>query len=238
MKQEEKERTRPTEAQWLQWRLDFTRHLQGVKLRYQKYKRWSASWDHDHCAACWATFAEFDGPDIQHEGYATCEDYKHGARYDWVCRDCFEDLKEFMGWKLVSGTDQVPPEAPPRAGLWGRDKLPRIECSVAFHSPAEGGRSSPPQYLSGDQYRPHLVIGDPNQREAKVANGNWLIEEYIGVAFHEGPTAPEAGKELLVVLTLMYFPNPMYGKLSPGINFTVREGAKIVGYGTVRRWLD
>jgi hypothetical protein len=105
MKQENKEWTPPTEAQWLQWRLDFAKRLEGVALQYQKYRRRSASSDHDHCAACWAKFAEFDGPDIQHEGYATCEDYKHGARYDWVCRDCFEDLKEFMGWKLVSGPD-------------------------------------------------------------------------------------------------------------------------------------
>jgi hypothetical protein len=65
-----------------------------------------------------------------------------------------------------------------------------------------------------------------------------LIEEYIGVAFDEGPAAPEAGKELSVVLTLMSFPNPMYGKLNPGVSFTVREGAKIIGYGTLRRWLD
>jgi len=63
-------------------------------------------------------------------------------------------------------------------------------------------------------------------------------KEYIGVAFHEGPVAPEAGEELSVALTLRNFPNAMYGKLSPGVSFTVREGRRIVGYGTVRRWLD
>jgi hypothetical protein len=52
------------------------------------------------------------------------------------------------------------------------------------------------------------VIGDPSQREAKMEDG-WSSEEYIGVAFHEGPTTPEAEKELSVVLTLMYFPHPM-----------------------------
>jgi hypothetical protein len=36
----------------------------------------------------------------------------------------------------------------------------------------------------------------------------------------------------------MYFPNPIYGNLRPGTDFTVREGAQIVGHGTVRRWLD
>jgi hypothetical protein len=49
-------------------------------------------------------------------------------------------------------------------------------------------------------YRPHLVIGDPSQREAKMEDG-LSSEEYIGVAYHEGPTTPEAGKELSVVLT-------------------------------------
>jgi hypothetical protein len=109
---------------------------------------------------------------------------------------------------------------------------------ITFLPMAEGGRASLPQFLSGDQYRPHLVIGDPSQREAKVADGNWLSEEYIGVAFHQGPTTPEAGKELAVVLTLMCFPHPMHGKLNAGTTFTVREGSNVVGYGTVRRWLD
>src|SRR5215470_3887556 len=109
-----KEWTAPTEAQWLQWRLDFAKRLRGITLRYQIYKRWSASWDHDHCAACWTTFAEFNGPNIQHEGYATCDDYEHGANYDWVCRDCFEDLKEYMGWKLATGADQITPKVQER----------------------------------------------------------------------------------------------------------------------------
>ena len=41
-----------------------------------------------------------------------------------------------------------------------------------------------------------------------------------------------------MVLTLRNFSNAMYGKLSPGVSFTVREDRRIVGYGTVRRWLD
>jgi hypothetical protein len=216
----------PTKALWLQWRLDFAQHLQGVTLQYQRYRHRDGSSDHDHCAACWVTLAEFDGKGIEREGYATCEDYAHGARrgarYDWVCRNCFDDLKEFMGWKLVG---EAAPGAPLREIAWEKGKLPRIECLITFLLPEEGGRSFPPQYLSGNQYRPHLVIREPN-------------EEYIGVAFNEGPAEPEAGQELSVVLTLIYFPNSTYGELRPGTDFTVREGAKIVGHGTVRRWLD
>lgn len=83
------------------WRLDNVKPLEGVRFRRKRYVRRSETWDHDHCAACWATFAEFDGPDILHDGYATCEDYKHGADYDWICGSCFADLREIMGWVEV-----------------------------------------------------------------------------------------------------------------------------------------
>ena len=84
-----------------QWRIDNARHLKGLPLQWRRYVRWSESWDHDHCAACWARFAEFEAPDIQHAGYATCEDHPQGACYDWVCRSCFDDLKDDMGWSAV-----------------------------------------------------------------------------------------------------------------------------------------
>ena len=118
--------------------------------------------------------------------------------------------------------------------------LPRLECSILFLPANEGGRLSPlrPGALSGNHYRPHLVIGDIAQRKALVADGNHVTEEYIGVAFHDGPPIPEAGVEMKVVLTLMFYPHPMYEKLRSGVTFTVREGPQIVGYGTVGRWLD
>jgi hypothetical protein len=34
-----------------------------------------------------------------------------------------------------------------RATLWRNGKLPRIECSITFLPYAEGGRSSPPQFI-------------------------------------------------------------------------------------------
>jgi hypothetical protein len=85
-----------------QWRIDNASALRGVRLRFQPYTRLSESWDHDHCAACWVKFAEFDGADIQHEGYATCEDFPRGARYEWVCSACFADLKDDMGWTVAT----------------------------------------------------------------------------------------------------------------------------------------
>jgi hypothetical protein len=81
-----------------EWRLNNARHLAGLKLQHRNYARWSENWDHDHCAACFAKFAEFDGPDVQHAGYATRDDYKHGAGYEWVCSRCFSDLKPVLNW--------------------------------------------------------------------------------------------------------------------------------------------
>jgi hypothetical protein len=85
-----------------QWRIDNANHLKDARLQFRRYTRWSESWDHDHCAACWAKFAEFTGPEIQHEGYATCDDYKFGAGYEWVCAECFNDLKGDLGWTAIS----------------------------------------------------------------------------------------------------------------------------------------
>lgn len=87
-----------------QWRLDNAGHLKGLRLEFRRYKAWSESWDHDHCAACNAKFAETDGLDIQHEGYATGDDYpKKGAQYEWVCQKCFDDLKDRLGWSSGQG---------------------------------------------------------------------------------------------------------------------------------------
>ncbi|HYW59011.1 MAG TPA: hypothetical protein VE909_00695 [Xanthobacteraceae bacterium] len=92
-----------------QWRIENVKHLRGVGFQYRRYTRWSESWDHDHCAGCWAKFAEFEGPEIQHEGYATDSDYKLGAAYEWVCQECFDDLRNDLQWS-------VSPEHPSGSG--------------------------------------------------------------------------------------------------------------------------
>jgi hypothetical protein len=84
------------------WRLQNVKGFEGLRWRRKRYRPWSDTWDHDHCIGCWAKFAELDAPDALHEGYATCEDWKHGADYDWVCPSCFADLREAMGWIEVA----------------------------------------------------------------------------------------------------------------------------------------
>ena len=43
---------------------------------------------------------------------------------------------------------------------------------------------------------------------------------------------------MVVLLTAMYYPHPMYDKLKSGVTFTVREGPQVVAIGSVRRWMD
>lgn len=88
-----------------QWRIDNASHLIGMRLQFRHFTKWSENWDHDHCAACWAKFSDVNGAEIYHEGYATCEDYPKAALYEWVCRTCFDDLKDDMQW---STTDARP----------------------------------------------------------------------------------------------------------------------------------
>ena len=76
------------------WRIDNAKWTRGAVLRLQKYVPPRQDWDHDHCEGCWAKFMQSDAPDIQSEGYVT-EDNR------WICAECFHDLHEAMGWKLV-----------------------------------------------------------------------------------------------------------------------------------------
>lgn len=109
-----------------QWRIDLAHHLKGARLQFRRYTRWSDRWDHDHCEACTIKFAEFEGTQIEHEGYTTCADYKHGAGYAWVCKACFEDLQgryamdSRRGWKPTRQPDFF-------NSLLSLESLPRLQ---------------------------------------------------------------------------------------------------------------
>jgi hypothetical protein len=89
------------------WRIDLVEGLRGQRLVRSKYSRYSDEWDHDHCAACGVTFSELDRPGYQHEGFTTGPEYSHGREYEWVCLQCFDDLKGEMGWS-VGASDKRP----------------------------------------------------------------------------------------------------------------------------------
>ena len=80
------------------WRLDLVRHLTGASFRRKEYYRWSEKWDHDHCAACNATFSLHEEGACLKEGFGVTADYKWGEDYEWVCAKCFEEMKDNLGW--------------------------------------------------------------------------------------------------------------------------------------------
>ena len=84
-----------------QWRIETGEFLKGATLQWQQWKPPNADWDHDHCACCWAKFAEWDGPEIQRRGYTTTSQHERGVGYYWVCEKCFADLRHEMEWRLV-----------------------------------------------------------------------------------------------------------------------------------------
>jgi hypothetical protein len=84
-----------------QWRIETGHFLRGVVLEPRRWHAPSEHWDHDHCSCCWVKFAEWEGPEIQHSGYTTTDEYEHGAGYHWVCEECFRDLKDEMNWRLA-----------------------------------------------------------------------------------------------------------------------------------------
>ncbi len=109
---------------------------------------------------------------------------------------------------------------------------PTISADITFLTPEEGGRTWGSAPWSPGQYRPHLVVQNPDIRQA-AHNGNESTEDYLGVVFTTWPAEHVAGKSLRYTLALLYHPEVDYDSLQKGATFTIREGAKIVGFGTV-----
>jgi hypothetical protein len=79
---------------------------------------------------------------------------------------------------------------------------------------------------------PHVVVGDPKQREARIS-GNTVTERYLGVLVTDVPDEIPPGGAAEITLRLMYWPEEKYEQLVSGATFTLREGMKIVGFGQV-----
>lgn len=110
-------------------------------------------------------------------------------------------------------------------------QAPVIRAAVTFLSREEGGRAVVPD-LSSRQYVPHLVVQPAHVRVAKVIQGNVCVEDYLGVRFISGGQ-PLPGQSTECELELMYHPQVNYEGLREGATFTIREGAKVVGFGRV-----
>lgn len=94
------------------WRLrGQERYLQGATLVRKRYRTYSDTWEHDHCAFCWAKFMDPElsaehrkqvagHPEILTEGYATTDAHPRGSDYHWICEGCFEDFKDRFEWTV------------------------------------------------------------------------------------------------------------------------------------------
>ena len=88
------------------WRLQGQEtYLKGISLWWKRYVPHSQSWEHDHCEFCWAKFAAEDYPDVQHEGYATEDNYR------WICGQCFDDFEDMFEWEVARAKDPDAPNA-------------------------------------------------------------------------------------------------------------------------------
>ena len=101
----------------------------GFLFRWQRYKKLSPQWDHDHGQGCWARFAELpeEWQDLVHtEGWVTLwpvgdtakEEAEavsafraagkalvpspklNGFQLDWLCPKCFEATREQLGFLI------------------------------------------------------------------------------------------------------------------------------------------
>jgi hypothetical protein len=113
------------------------------------------------------------------------------------------------------------------------NKLPLVEAEITFIPESEGGRATTPLLVWSDgSYRPHIVIGDPSQRKAVIV-GTEIQETYLGILFESGPASVEFNESIFAKFYLLYYPHVAYESVIPGATFTIREGARIVGFGRV-----
>ncbi|PHS11527.1 MAG: hypothetical protein COA78_09530 [Blastopirellula sp.] len=110
---------------------------------------------------------------------------------------------------------------------------PTVEAIATFLPHDEGGRSTLLTFKSEPWYRPHIVIQDSAIRTAEVDENGMNNENYLGVEFIDGPEHLQFGHRDQYQLRLFYSPAVDYSAVIVGAEFTIREGARIVGFGTV-----
>lgn len=116
-----------------------------------------------------------------------------------------------------------------------------ILTELVLLSENEGGRTKPPAAPYEAKYRPHIVIEDRHNRNAKIEvieGRHTMVDHYLGVVFWKGPDPLLVGQPLSVTMLLVYALD-LYNEVKEGASFTIREGAKIIGHGVVKkRWSE
>ena len=89
------------------------------------------------------------------------------------------------------------------------------------------------RYPNRARYMPHIVLGDPSQRQAIVGPKNTIAERYLGVWITDAPEELIPDSTVEVNFKLMYWPEESYEGVVPGATFTLREGPSVVGFGSI-----
>ncbi len=113
------------------------------------------------------------------------------------------------------------------------DANPIASASVTFIAAVDGGRETMPYLNTEPYYRPHIVVQDPTIRHAAYDDAGMGNEQYMGVEFVDGPEDADFNVPLGCTLRFMYHPRVDYSTAIAGATFTVREGGRVVAYGTL-----
>lgn len=108
---------------------------------------------------------------------------------------------------------------------------PRVRVRLKLLTKQEGGRDTPVYDNSG--YRPHIVIGNPDQRKPIIGEHGEVTENYLGVCFLGNGRVLELGHQYEVEVALIYYPEVSYDAIVKDVTFTVREGWRIIAFGEV-----
>lgn len=113
----------------------------------------------------------------------------------------------------------------------------RVVCRVTFVPEKDGGRPYGFENgaLTGSRYRPHIVIAQPGLPDPTMDEIVRSAEEYIQVAFHAAPENIDFGSPFQAELIVLSDYRTVHDQLLPDVVFTIREGARICGHGTVLR---
>ena len=110
---------------------------------------------------------------------------------------------------------------------------PIANARVTFIATTAGGRETIPTLNQMPYYRPHIVVQDSSIRQATYDDAGISNEHYMGVEFVAGPESADFEMPVRCKLRFTYYPRVDYTTACKGATFTVREGGRIVGYGTL-----
>lgn len=109
-----------------------------------------------------------------------------------------------------------------------------VDARVTFLSKSDGGRHNMPDFNGNPSFRPDIVIQDSNIRTATYDAQGRGNERYLGVEFVGGSESPEFGAMSECKLRLVNHPRVDYCEVQYGATFTIRDGARVIGFGIIR----